>query len=60
MKIHLLLYSLDMRAPTAKDARAWAEHSGLWTLADDSGIEIDAMDGRPGVRSSRYAPMVMR
>lgn len=29
VKIHLLLYGLDMRAPTAKDARAWAEHFGL-------------------------------
>lgn len=36
-------------------ARAWAKHTGLWTLADDSGIEVDAMGGRPGVRSSRYA-----
>jgi hypothetical protein len=29
VKIHLLLYGLDMRAPTAEDARAWAEHFGL-------------------------------
>lgn len=29
VKIHLLLYSLDMQAPTAEDARAWAEHFGL-------------------------------
>ena len=40
----------------ALKATGYARLSGMFTLADDSGLEVDALGGEPGVRSARYAP----
>lgn len=43
----------------ADNARAKAEYyaraTGLWALADDSGLQVDALGGAPGVQSARFA-----
>ncbi len=46
---------VTFEANALKKARAVAECSGLPAIADDSGLEVDALDGAPGVYSARYA-----
>ena len=41
----------------ASKARYFARRSGLPTVADDSGLEVLALGGRPGVRTKRFAPL---
>ena len=44
-----------LRGNAEKKARALFAHTGAPALADDTGLEVDALGGRPGVRSARYA-----
>ena len=38
-----------------KKAMGYAKATGLWTIADDSGLVVDALNGKPGVKSARFS-----
>jgi len=66
--LHVALKSLDdfaavppvaetgetFEANARAKASAYARATGEWALADDSGLQVDALGGRPGIRSSRW------
>jgi XTP/dITP diphosphohydrolase len=58
--IHLVLDVVEdgstYQENASKKAIAFAQASGLISLADDSGIEVDALGGAPGLYSARYSP----
>jgi XTP/dITP diphosphohydrolase len=45
----------DLKGNALKKARHWHSVTGLPSLADDTGLEVDALGGKPGVHSARYA-----
>lgn len=54
------LADIEEDAPTLEGnalvkANAVAVHTGEWAIADDTGLEVEALDGRPGVLSARFA-----
>ena len=48
---------LTFRANACLKASQYAQRTGQWTIADDSGLEVDALDGKPGVVSARWAEL---
>lgn len=48
---------LTFRANACLKATEYARRTGLWTLSDDSGLEVDALGGKPGVHSARWAEL---
>jgi XTP/dITP diphosphohydrolase len=45
----------DLQGNALKKARYWFDKTGLPSISDDTGLEVDALDGAPGVYSARYA-----
>lgn len=45
----------DLQGNALKKAEQWFKRTGLPSLADDTGLEVDALNGGPGVYSARYA-----
>src|SRR3954467_4958363 len=45
------------RANACLKASEYAKRFGTWALADDSGLEVDALQGNPGVHSARWAEL---
>jgi len=56
LKLDVVEDGLTYQENAEKKALAFAQASGLVSLADDSGLEVEALDGAPGLYSARYSP----
>lgn len=54
LRLNIVEDGVTFAANAALKARAFADASGSIALADDSGLEVDALSGAPGVHSARY------
>ena len=56
LTLHIVEDGDTYAANASKKAAAFCQASGLVCLADDSGLEVEALGGEPGLRSARYLP----
>jgi len=56
IKVHVAERGTNYLENAVLKAAIFAQASKTWTLADDSGLEVEALDGAPGLFSARYAP----
>jgi XTP/dITP diphosphohydrolase len=57
LKLEVLEDGQTYQENAGKKARAFSLASGLMALADDSGLEVAALEGAPGLHSARYSPL---
>lgn len=55
IKVEVEEGDISMEENARHKAAVYADLSGLITVADDSGLEVDVLGGEPGIRSARYA-----
>ena len=55
LKIEVIEDGITYRENAAKKAMGYSEAANLLTLADDSGLEVDSLDGQPGIHSARFS-----
>jgi XTP/dITP diphosphohydrolase len=56
LAVEVLEDGKDYHQNAGKKAKAYCLASGLIAIADDSGLEVDVLDGAPGLYSARYSP----
>ena len=56
VKVHVKERGTNYLENAVLKAAIFAQASKTWTLADDSGLEVEALNGAPGLFSARYAP----